>query len=113
MKIKLPELSRELVQLKAQRWVIKIGSSLLTDDGRGLNVDAIRSWVRQILALRRSGIEVVLVSSGSVSAGAQRLGWTERPTTLQARQAAASVGQSALIHTYEEMLREGDRPSTP
>ncbi|MEY2335304.1 glutamate 5-kinase [Acidithiobacillus ferrianus] len=110
MKIKLPESSRDSVQRKAQRWVIKIGSSLLTDDGKGLNVDAIRDWVRQILVLRRSGIEVVLVSSGSVSAGAQRLGWTEPPATLKARQAAASVGQSALIHTYEELLREGDRP---
>ncbi len=98
------------MQTKAQRWIIKIGSSLLTEEGRGLDRDAIRIWVQQILALRRAGIEVILVSSGSVSAGVQRLGWSHRPGNLKERQAAASVGQSALIHTYEELLREGDQP---
>lgn len=110
MKNKSPEKSRNLLQIKAQRWVIKIGSSLLTDDGRGLDRKAIRAWVQQIVALRRAGIEVILVSSGSVSAGVQRLGWTQRPANLKERQAAASVGQSALIHTYEELLREEDVP---
>ncbi len=111
MKNKSPEKSRNLLQIKAQRWVIKIGSSLLTDDGRGLDRKAIRAWVQQIVALRRAGIEVILVSSGSVSAGVQRLGWTQRPANLKERQAAASVGQSALIHTYEELLREEDVPA--
>lgn len=110
MKNKSPNKSRNLLQTKAQRWVIKIGSSLLTDAGRGLDKEAIRAWVKQILTLRRAGIEIILVSSGSVSAGVQRLGWTQAPSTLKERQAAASVGQSALIHTYEELLREGDRP---
>ncbi|PKY11206.1 glutamate 5-kinase [Acidithiobacillus marinus] len=110
MKNKSPEKSRNLLQTKAQRWIIKIGSSLLTDDGRGLDREAIRTWVKQIVALRRSGVEVILVSSGSVSAGVQRLGWSQRPANLKERQAAASVGQSALIHTYEKLLREEDIP---
>lgn len=110
MKNKSPEKSRNLLQIKAQRWIIKIGSSLLTDEGRGLDREAIRTWVQQIVALRRAGIEVILVSSGSVSAGVQRLGWSPRPANLKERQAAASVGQSALIHTYEELLRDEDVP---
>lgn len=108
MRNKSPDKSRNLLQTKAQRWVVKIGSSLLTDEGRGLDRKSIGGWVRQIIALRRSGIEVILVSSGSVSAGVQRLGWSQRPANLKERQAAASVGQSALIHTYEKLLRECD-----
>ncbi|MCL4526141.1 MAG: glutamate 5-kinase [Gammaproteobacteria bacterium] len=92
----------------AQRWVIKIGSSLLTNNGQGLDLTAIEAWVAQILVLRRQGIELVLVSSGAVAAGMERLGWSTRPTSLHQLQAAASVGQAALIQAYEDFLRRGN-----
>lgn len=85
----------------AKRWVIKIGSSLLTNDGRGLDRDAIGIWVEQIAALRATGAEVMLVSSGAVAAGMTRLGWRERPHALHELQAAAAVGQMGLIQVYE------------
>ncbi|OYV79266.1 MAG: glutamate 5-kinase, partial [Acidithiobacillus ferrivorans] len=91
----------------AQRWVIKIGSSLLTNNGQGLDLAAIEAWVTQILVLRRNGTEIVLVSSGAVAAGMERLGWQVRPTALHQLQAAASVGQAALIQVYEDFLRRG------
>lgn len=85
----------------AKRWVIKIGSSLLTNEGRGLDRDAIGIWVEQIAALRATGAEVMLVSSGAVAAGMTRLGWRERPRALHELQAAAAVGQMGLIQVYE------------
>lgn len=85
----------------AKRWVIKIGSSLLTNEGRGLDRDAIGIWVEQIAALRATGAEVMLVSSGAVAAGMTRLGWRERPHALHELQAAAAVGQMGLIQVYE------------
>ncbi len=83
------------------RWVVKVGSSLLTDLGRGLNEALISSWVEQIAGLRRRGIEVVLVSSGAVAEGMKRLGWSQRPAALHELQAAAAVGQMGLIQAYE------------
>lgn len=85
----------------AKRWVIKIGSALLTDDGRGLDIDAIASWTAQMVELRRRGIELVLVSSGAVAEGMTRLGWSERPHSLHDLQAAAAVGQMGLVQAYE------------
>ena len=100
--------SRSALQKRARRWVIKIGSSLLTQDGQRLDLSAMQNLVQQILQLRAEGIEVVLVSSGSVSTGKCHLGWAQKTTTAEERQAAASVGQSALIHAYENLLaREG------
>ena len=75
----------------AQRWVIKIGSSLLTNNGRGLDMQAIQAWVEQMAELHQQGRELVLVSSGAVAAGMSRLGWTRRPNELVALQAAAAV----------------------
>ena len=98
--------SRSALQKRARRWVIKIGSSLLTQDGQRLDLSAMQNFVQQILQLRAEGIEVVLVSSGSVSAGKCHLGWAQKATTAEERQAAASVGQSALIHAYENLLAE-------
>ena len=60
-----------------RRWVVKIGSALLTDNGKGLDVEAIADWVKQLADLRHSGVEVLLVSSGAVAAGMTRLGWTQ------------------------------------
>ncbi len=89
----------------ARRWVIKIGSALLTNDGRGLYLAAIEQWVRQIVELRQRGIEVVLVSSGAVAEGMVRLGWKTRPHALHELQAAAAVGQMGLIQAYESQFQ--------
>lgn len=83
------------------RWVVKIGSSLLTDNGRGLDRRRIADWVAQIASMRARGREVVVVSSGAVAEGMARLGWKQRPTVLNRLQAAASVGQMGLIEAYE------------
>lgn len=89
---------QQLVNTK--RWVIKIGSALLTRVGEGLNYDRIRWLSGEIAELRAQGKEVVLVTSGSVAAGMQQLGWAKRPHALNQLQAAASVGQMGLIHAY-------------
>ncbi len=91
--------------LQAQRIVIKIGSSLLTNGGEGLDVSAIDNWVVQIASLRQRGIDVLLVSSGSVAEGICRLNLTERPSSLHELQAAASVGQMGLIQAYENSFK--------
>ena len=80
----------------ARRWVVKVGSALLTDDGRGLDERMICTLVEQLVQLRGQGCEVVLVSSGAVAAGIVRLGWTSRPHLLHELQAAAAVGQSVM-----------------
>jgi glutamate 5-kinase len=81
--------------------VVKVGSSLVTNDGRGLDQAAIAAWADQIARLRHLGREVVLVSSGAVAEGLQRLGWTKRPTAINELQAAAAVGQMGLVQMYE------------
>lgn len=96
-------------QLKqAKRWVVKIGSALLTNDGQGLNRPAMAEWVAQMIALRRAGVEVVLVSSGAVAEGIKRLGWTQRPNELPALQAAAAVGQMGLAQAWESLFAVDD-----
>ncbi len=89
-----------------KRWVIKIGSALLTDEGRGLDVPLIENLVAQMVALRAQGCEVVLVSSGAVAAGMSRLGWQERPHALHELQAVAAIGQMKLVQTYESAFQE-------
>lgn len=83
------------------RWVVKIGSALLTNDGQGLDLDGIERWVDQMAQLRQRGVEVVLVSSGSIAEGMKRLGWTRRPKEVYRQQAAAAVGQMGLVQAYE------------
>jgi len=85
----------------ARRWVIKIGSALLTDNGVGLNREDIAKWVEQMAHLRQQGVELVLVSSGSIAEGMCRLGWQQRPHALHALQAAAAVGQMGLVQAWE------------
>ena len=85
----------------ARRIVVKIGSALLTDGGKGLNQAAIAVWVAQMAKLKQQGIEVVLVSSGSVAEGMVRLGLKVRPKALHELQAAASVGQMGLVQSFE------------
>lgn len=92
----------------AQRWVVKIGSSLITNDGQGLNLSAIKDWMNDFAALRHQNIELILVSSGAVAEGMTRLGWDKRPQTLHELQAAAAVGQMGLIQAYENYLQEHD-----
>src|SRR3990172_5592465 len=86
---------------RARRVVVKIGSALLTRDGQGLNREGIEDWAVQMTALRARGIEVLLVTSGAVAAGMQRLGRTERPRALHELQAMAAVGQMSLVQAYE------------
>jgi len=91
---------------KTKRCVIKIGSALLTNDGVGLNVAGIAAWSKQISVLRKSGIDVVLVSSGAVAEGMCRLGLKERPKTLHELQATAAVGQMGLVQSYESAFSQ-------
>jgi glutamate 5-kinase len=89
----------------ARRVVVKVGSSLVTNDGRGLDEQAIGEWCRQLAHLIREGREVIMVSSGAIAEGMKRLGWATRPTAIQELQAAAAVGQMGLAQMYETKLR--------
>jgi len=90
----------------ARRFVVKVGSSLVTNRGEGLDVAAMANWVAQIATLRAAGKEVVLVSSGAIAEGMQRLGWRKRPGAMHALQAAAAVGQMGLVQAYESCFRD-------
>ena len=98
--------SSSTVLRDARRIVVKVGSSLVTNEGRGLDEQAIGEWCRQLSALVRDGREVIMVSSGAIAEGMKRLGWTTRPQELHELQAAAAVGQMGLAHMYETKLRE-------
>src|SRR5688572_31888436 len=91
---------------KARRLVVKVGSGLVTGGGRGLDLGALSRWAGEIAQLRQAGREVVLVSSGAIAAGMQRLGWERRPHALHELQAAAAVGQMGLIQRSEEHTPE-------
>ncbi len=99
-------LSTSTVLRDARRIVVKVGSSLVTNEGRGLDEHAIGEWCRQLSVLVRDGREVIMVSSGAIAEGMKRLGWTTRPQQLHELQAAAAVGQMGLAHMYETKLRE-------
>lgn len=85
----------------AKRIVVKVGSSLVTNEGRGLDHDAVARWAEEIAALARNGRDVVLVSSGAIAEGVKRLGWSARPRAIHELQAAAAVGQMGLAQAYE------------
>ena len=85
----------------AGRVVVKVGSALVTNNGQGLDLGAIAEWGRQIAVLRRAGKEVVMVSSGAIACGMQRLGWDKRPHAVHELQAAAAVGQMGLAQAYD------------
>ena len=91
---------------KARRIVVKVGSSLVTNEGRGVDAQAIGNWARQLAALAGQGRELLMVSSGAIAEGMKRLGWVKRPKELFELQAAAAVGQMGLAQTYETCLRE-------
>ncbi|RFC40270.1 MAG: glutamate 5-kinase [Candidatus Nitrotoga sp. CP45] len=86
---------------QCKRIVVKVGSSLVTNQGEGLDIPAIQNWAQQIATLRDNGHKVVLVSSGAIAEGMQRLGWKKRPSAVHELQAAAAVGQMGLIQVYE------------
>jgi len=90
----------------ARRIIVKVGSSLVTNEGRGLDATAIGGWCRQMAALAREGRELVMVSSGAIAEGMKRLGWTARPHELPELQAAAAVGQMGLAQIYESQLSQ-------
>ena len=91
---------------QARRIVVKVGSSLVTNEGRGLDEAAIGQWCEQLAALVKDGREVVMVSSGAIAEGMKRLGWATRPKAIHELQAAAAVGQMGLVQMYESKLRE-------
>ena len=86
---------------KTQRIVVKVGSSLVTNNGEGLDHAAIAMWAEQMAGLLKGGHEVLMVSSGAIAEGMQRLGWTKRPQDIHQLQAAAAVGQMGLVQVYE------------
>jgi glutamate 5-kinase len=90
---------------QARRIVVKVGSSLVTNEGRGVDAQAIGNWCRQLAALAAQGRELVMVSSGAIAEGMQRLGWRQRPREIHELQAAAAVGQMGLAQMYETHLR--------
>ncbi len=87
---------------EAKRLVIKVGSALVTNNGEGLDTTAINEWARQIAELRRQHKEIVLVSSGAIACGMQRLGWHKRPHAAHELQACAAIGQMGLVQVYEQ-----------
>jgi len=98
-------MSSSSVLRDARRIVVKVGSSLVTNDGRGLDEAAIGEWCRQMAHLMGDGREVIMVSSGAIAEGMKRLGWTVRPKAIQELQAAAAVGQMGLAQMYETKLK--------
>ncbi|MFZ9177366.1 MAG: glutamate 5-kinase [Burkholderiaceae bacterium] len=96
----MTEKSRQAVS-QARRWIIKLGSSLVTNQGRGVDAQAVALFAAQMAALRDRGHQVVLVSSGAIAEGMKRLGWAQRPHEIHDLQAAAAVGQMGLAQAYE------------
>jgi glutamate 5-kinase len=99
------QISQSVILRDAKRIVVKVGSSLVTNEGRGLDEQAIGEWCRQMAHLIREGREVIMVSSGAIAEGMKRLGWSVRPHAIQELQAAAAVGQMGLAQMYETKLR--------
>ncbi len=91
--------------IASRRWVVKIGSALLTRDGQGLDRAILVTWVEQMAERWRSGCEIVVVSSGAVAEGMARMGWRRRPRTLHELQAAAAIGQMGLVRAYEDCFQ--------
>lgn len=108
--LNITDMSTDIRQTVADstRWVIKIGSSLITDEGRGLDTQAIQAWAEQIARLRTTGKDILLVSSGAVAEGMARIGWKTRPNALHELQAAAALGQMGLIQHFESCFKQHD-----
>lgn len=102
----VPASSHRVRLQQARRWVVKIGSALLTNDGQGLDQQAMAAWVAQMVRLKQRGIELILVSSGAVAEGMVRMGIRQRPDAVPALQACAAIGQMGLVQAYESHFRE-------
>jgi glutamate 5-kinase len=100
----MSESRKKLTQTK--RWVVKLGSALLSNEGCGLRVNSMNTWVKQIHELRQQGHEIVIVSSGAIAEGITRLGWNSRPHAVHDLQAAAAVGQMGLIKAWESCFQD-------
>ena len=100
-----PDVSVRSQLKKAKCWVIKIGSALLTDNGKGLDETRLADWIDQIAAIKSTGVDIVLVSSGAVAVGMNQLGMERRPNAVHELQAAAAVGQAGLVNTYEQSFK--------
>ena len=94
--------------MKNKCWVVKIGSALLTNNGKGIDKQLISKWVEQIVELQTQNIDIILVSSGSIVEGMKRLGWKDKPNDIHKLQAAAAVGQMGLIQAYEYLFAKHD-----
>jgi glutamate 5-kinase len=94
--------------VKARRWVVKIGSALATNRGVGLNTKSIEDWAAQMVALNKTGREIVVVASGSVAEGAARLGWKIRPHAINELQAAAAIGQMGLVRAWDSAYEKNN-----
>lgn len=91
-----------------EKWVVKIGSSLITNHGTGLHRERLQAWCADILALRALNIDVILVSSGAIAEGCARLGFSKRPSESHLQQAAAAVGQAGLVQAYQSLFSQHD-----
>ena len=100
-KMELNQLQALPLVQNARRLVVKVGSSLVTNEGKGLDAEAISRWGAQFAQLRAQGKDIVMVSSGAIAEGMKRLGWNKRPTEMHELQAAAAVGQMGLANVYE------------
>ena len=100
----MSESRKKLIQTR--RWVVKLGSALLSNEGCGLRVDSLSSWVKQLYQLRQKGHEIIIVSSGAIAEGITRLGWKKRPHAVHELQAAAAVGQMGLIKAWGSCFHE-------
>lgn len=92
----------------AKLLVVKVGSSLVTAEGRGIDQNALNNWATQIAQIKQNGIDVILVSSGAIAEGVKRLGWAKRPTAINELQAAAAVGQMGIAQAYERAFSQHD-----
>ena len=90
--------------MKNKCWIIKIGSALLTNNGKGIDKDLISRWVQQIVHIQSQNVDIVIVSSGSIVEGMKRLGWKDKPSDIHKLQAAAAVGQMGLVQAYEYLF---------
>ena len=98
-------MTSQSILARSRRLVIKVGSSLVTAEGHGLDHAALAQWAEQIAELKRRGYQVLLVSSGAIAEGMLRLGWPKRPSQLHELQAAAAIGQMGLVQAYETCFR--------
>jgi glutamate 5-kinase len=101
-------MSRDTIK-HSRRWVVKIGSSLLTADGKGLDGSSMTTWVDQMADRLEQGTELIIVSSGAVAEGMSRMGWNKRPGQLHELQAAAAIGQMGLIRAWESCFQRRGR----